>query len=217
MTQFWTIYTTATKAVIVPCFASPSTGSHPKDNGLAGWDAATMTATRIAQPPDPAVQLFDGAKWVEDPARVEAVLIDQVKAANAAMVASTYTTAFGKQKKYSRKQQEVMDFRGLAPVTTSLTSSLTATLSGLLPAFNALGAAAQKKKFRFAMAQAALRGVSIDVIINEFEAAIETIESKVAAWEAIELEGIRAIKAAPSAATKRAAYAAINWAWTPAT
>ena len=148
---------------------------------------------------------------VEDVAKVEASLIAKVKMTNASMVSSAYTTTFGKQKKYSRKQQEVLDFRGLTPVTTPLSSALTSSLAPLLPAFSSLTVAAQQKKFRFAMAQAALRGVTVDVIIDEFERAIEATEARVAAWEAVEQEGVRAIKAAATAAAKRAAYKAITW------
>jgi hypothetical protein len=65
------------------------------------------------------------------------------------------------------------------------------------------------------MAQAKKRNVSIEVIIGEIEAKLDTVEDQVAAWEATELEAILAIKAATTAAGKRAAYAAINWAWQP--
>ena len=150
----------------------------------------------------------------EVPALVEAVLVGKVKSTNEALVKTAYSQNYGKQKKYSRKQQEVLDFRALTPALGTLTDVLSAPLSAFVPNFASIAAAPRRKKFRFAMAQAAKRGVPVDVIIAEFEGAIETNEDRVANWEAVELEAIRAIKAATTAAAKRAAYAAINWNWT---
>ena len=149
----------------------------------------------------------------ESLSKVKALLVAQVKAKNAELVQSTYTTVFGKQKKYSRKQAEVVDFRALAPSLVTLNTALIQPLSGLLPQFTGLTTAAQKKKFRFAMAEAALRGVTIDVVIGEYEAAIEMTEAKVASWEAVEQAACSAIKAAASVTAARAAFAAINWSW----
>lgn len=151
------------------------------------------------------------ARGVEDLDRVKATLIAQVKVANETLVRSTYSTNYGKQKKYSRKQQEVMDFRGLAPTVTSLSTTLTQSLSVVAPVFDLLTATAQKKKFRFAMAEAAKRGVTVATVIGEFEAAIENVESMVASWEATEQDAVRRIKAATTAAAARAIFAGIDW------
>lgn len=139
-----------------------------------------------------------------------------LKDANEALVRTAYSQNYGKQKKYSRKQQEVLDFRTLnGSLGLPVLNALTAALNLFMPGFNALTASQQKKKFRFSMAQAARRGVTIDVIIGEIEAKLDAVEDQVASWEAIELEAIRAIKAATTAAAKRAVSAAINWSWTP--
>jgi hypothetical protein len=213
MTQLWTIARTSDGAVLAASFETPSFGVHPKDRGWA-WDSATQKATRIDKRPDPGSQLWSGTAWVDDLAKLKVRLVTQVKLENETFVRALYTTNFGKQKKYSRKQQEVMDYRALAPVTLSLAQALNTSLGSLLPQFVSLGAAAQKKKFRFAMAEAALRGVTVDVVIGEYEAAIETIESKVAAYEAVELVTVRAINAATTTTAANAAYAARNWSWT---
>jgi hypothetical protein len=153
---------------------------------------------------------------VEQPMLLEATLVAQVKAANETLVKGLYSQNYGKQKKYSRKQQEVIDFRSLnGSLGLPVANALTATLASFVPGFTTMNATEQKKKFRFAMAQARKRNVSIDVIIGEMEARLDTVEDQVAAWEATELEAILAIKAATTAAGKRAAYAAINWAWQP--
>lgn len=215
MPQFWTVTRLSDGVVLEAAFATPSEGSHPKDNGLPDWDSAVMKATRIPRAPRAELEVWSGTAWVEDAAKVEAMLVGQVKAADEALVKGLYSQNYGKQKKYSRKQQEVLDFRTLnGALGLPVVNALTATLSLFLPGFNALTASQQKKKFRFSMAQATKRGVSIDVIIGEMEGRLDTVEDQVASWEAIELEAIRAIKAAPTAAAKRAAFAAINWSWT---
>lgn len=153
---------------------------------------------------------------VDDPAAVEAFLLPLVKTANETLVKGLYSQNYGKQKKYSRKQQEVIDFRSLnGALGLPVANALTATLSLFVPGFTAMTVAQQKRKFRFAMAQAKKRNVSIEVIIAEIETTLDTVEDQVAAWEAIELEAIRAIKAASTAVAKRAAYAATNWSWQP--
>lgn len=211
MTQLWTIVSTTTGVVLAPCFVTPSMGSHPKDNGWP-WDASSQRAVRIDAAPDLALQVWSGTAWIEDAAKVEALLIAKVKADNEARVRSIYSTNYGKQKKYSRKQQEVLDFRTL-PGTAGLAvaNALTATLTAFVPGFATLTAAQQAKKFRFAMAEAAARGVSVATVIGWYEAAIDAKEQQVANWEAVEMKAIADLKAASTAAAKRAVYAAIIW------
>ena len=212
MAQLWTIWRTATGEVARAAVSTASASLHPKDAGHA-WDAS-LSATAIAQPPKLETEVWNGSAWVEDPAKVQALLLTQVKAENEARVKTLYSQNYGKQKKYSRKQQEVLDFRSLNGALGPVANALTAPLSSFLPGFALMMTAQQKRKFRFSMAQARLRGVTIDVIIGEIEAKLDAVEDQVALWEAVELEAIRSIKAAPTAAGKRAAYAAINWSWT---
>jgi hypothetical protein len=149
---------------------------------------------------------------VEIPSKVQASLIAKVKAKNEDLVRSIYSTNFGKQKKYSRKQQEILDFRALSgALGVVVPNALTAPLSSFLPGLANLSANQQKKKFRYVMAEAKLRGVSVDIVVGEIEERIDVDEDRIAAWEAVEQAGIRAIKAATTATAKRAAYDAINW------
>ncbi|QQV76534.1 hypothetical protein H5J25_13890 [Sphingomonas aliaeris] len=149
-----------------------------------------------------------------DAAKLEARLIVSIKATNEALVRGVYSQNYGKQKKYSRKQQEVLDFRSLTgALGIPVVQPLSAALSLFLPGFQALTAAQQQKRFRFSRSQAAKRGVSIDVIIAEIEARIDVVETKVSDWEATELEAIRSIKLATTASAKQAIFDAINWNW----
>ncbi len=207
MSQLWTITDLAGTQILYAAFVTPSVGSHPKDNGWA-WDAATQKCTRIDAAPDLTSQKWSGTAWVEDLAKVKAASIAQIKADKAAMLAAAYTTVFGKQKIYARKQEEVNAFRALAPLVTNLTTIVNTV------AFTSLGVATQKDKFRFALAEAALRGVSVGVVINEYATRIDGVEPQSAAWEAIEQKACADTRAATSSAQVKAIYAAINWAWT---
>lgn len=210
MSQKWTIALIATGEVLCPSFTTDSMGQHPKDKGWA-WNAATQKATRISAEPNPLEQTWSGTAWVDDPTKIQPRLIAKVKADNETRVRTLYTTNFGKQKKYSRKQAEVLDYRALGGTVAALTTDLASAL--FLTPLALMTTVQQRKKFRFAMAEAKLRNVPLSTIIGEYETAIETIEAQIADWEAIELEAIRQIKLAATATAKRAAYAAINWTW----
>lgn len=217
MPQLWTIWNPTTKEILCPSFETPSTGSHPKDNGW-GWDATTQAAVRIDNRPDPAVHIFNGTIWIDSLPAIKKIYVGRVKIDNSNLVSGLYTTAFGKQKKYSRKQQEVLDWRSLTSSILVIANPLTANLSAFLPIFNSMTVTQQKKKFRFAMSQAAKRSqrlgrtVTVDEIINEFEAGILN-EDQIADWEAIEQETCVAINAATTAAQIKTIYATIDWTW----
>lgn len=218
MSQLWTITSLDGKTVFCERFETSSSGVHPKDRGWA-WNAATQKAWQIQVAPDVSNQVWSGTAWVDDIAKLRLIAIAQVKAKNEQLVKSLYSQNYGKQKKYSRKQAEAMDFRALAPTVLTLSQTLTVATSTLLPQFSALTSAAQKKKFRFAMAQAARRTAlgtptTPDTIVAEIEAAIDVIEDQVAMWEAIELEAVKMIKAAPTRAAIDAIIAALgDWSW----
>lgn len=208
--QFWTIVKKAKPTqVVVPVHTTSSSTIEPKDQGCQ-WDDSLL-AVKIPAAPRSGLDAWDGTKWTEIPSVVEATLIAKVKADNEALVRSVYSMNYGKQKKYSRKQQEVLDFRDLGSSLGLGITSLVTDVVNFAPAFNAMTAAQQAKKFRFAMAEARIRGVTIAQVIAGYEAAIDSIEQKVANWEAIELKAIADIKAATTVAAKRAVYAAINW------
>jgi hypothetical protein len=197
MSGHWTIIRKSDGAVAAPLVITAAPEVHPAAEGCV-FDDAEHDAIAIDGPFDPAVCIWTGTAWIEDPAKVEAVLVPAVKAANAAIVTTLYSTEFGKPAKYQSKQREVAAFRAIGA-----------------DAFAALSSAEQWARCRFAMAQALLRGGGSTVaeIIAEFETALDAIENQVASLEAIELEAIAAVKAAATAADKRAIVAAIDWTW----
>ena len=202
--QLWTV-TDTQGSIVVPCFQTSDAATPPNAAGCP-WSVGYV-AYPISIVPDPVrLHTWSGRAWVESPTLVEAMLISAVKATNAGLVQTLYSVGYGKQKKYSRKQQEVSDWHAL--------SSTVQTVTGLLALFNALPALTQKQKFRFAINDAAVRGDTIDKAIARFEAGIN-VEDQVASWEAIELKACADIKAASTAAAKRAVYAAIVWTRTP--
>jgi hypothetical protein len=204
--QLWTITDIATGAVLSTAFSTPSTGSHPKDNGWA-WDAAKHKATRIAAQPETDLQAFDGTAWSYSPNKVEAELIAMVKAESERRTMLVYTPNRGKMREYSKKAQEVIDFRALSG------EGALATL--LNAAFAALPSAAKKRKFIYAQADAARRGDTVADAIGRFEAGMNQSEASVASLKAVESAACSAIRAAATVAAKRSAYNAINWAWSP--
>jgi hypothetical protein len=193
--QLWTITDIATGAVLSTAFSTPSTGSHPKDNGWA-WDAAKHKATRIAAQPETDLQAFDGTAWSYSPNKVEAELIAMVKAESERRTMLVYTPNRGK-----------IDFRALSG------EGALATL--LNAAFAALPSAAKKRKFIYAQADAARRGDTVADAIGRFEAGMNQSEASVASLKAVESAACSAIRAAATVAAKRSAYNAINWAWSP--
>ena len=203
--QLWTITSTVTGEVLHTAFWTPSTGSHPKDNGWA-WDAATQTCSRIAAQAKPESQSWNGTAWVEDAAKVEAALVAQVKAAAGALKAKVNTPGVGKSKIYAAKQAEVNAFYQLGG-----TLQMVATI---LSSLTALPTAERERRFRYALAEQRLRGESsIQPAIERFAAGAVSADREVARLEAIEQGGVAAIKAATTPAAKRAAFGAINWSW----
>lgn len=203
--QLWTIAKVATNEVLSPCFATDSTGVHPKDRGWP-WDAATQKATKISAYPDQVLQTWSGSAWVDDAGKLEALLLTSVKAESERRAMLVYTPNRGKMREYSKKAQEVIDFRGLAG------EGALATLLNTL--FASLPNAAKRRKFIYAQADAARRGDTVADAIARFEAGMTTSETTVASLKAIEATACAAIRAAASAAAKRAAYAAVDWSWT---
>lgn len=143
--------------------------------------------------------------FVEDLAKVKVDLLTAVKAESERRTMLVYTPNRGKMREYSKKAQEVIDFRALA--------SEGALTSVLNLAFAALPAAAKSRKFTYAQADAAKRGeVNIAAAIARFEAGMNN-EVSVANLKATESAACDAIRGATTIAAARAAYAGINWNW----
>lgn len=173
-------------------------GSAPASAGTiplpAGYDQATWAwnaATRT---------------MVEDPARTERQLVAEAKAEGERRRMLVLSPGGSKKSVYALKQAEVEVWNDLGN-----------TVAVALSAFLALPAAKQKRRFRFAMAEAAARGeANPAAAIARFAAGADASNTEAARIEAIEQKAVAAIKAATSATAKRAAATAINWNWQPA-
>lgn len=168
------------------------------------WQSAGIDGAGF-YPVDQAEQVWNGKAWVDDPAKVEPHLIADVKAEGERRRMLVLSPGGSKKTVYSLKQSEVDSWNDLG---STLATQLTAALG--------LSVIKQKRKFRFAMAEAALRGEpNPSAAIARFAAGSDAANAEAARIEAIEQAGVAAIKAATTAAAKRAAYAAINWDWKP--
>lgn len=147
------------------------------------WDVATKT-------------------MVEAPGKVEDMLIGQVKTEAERRRMLVMSPGGSKKTVYSMKQSEVDAWNDLG-----------STLATALTAFLGLTVLKQKRKFRFAMAEATLRGeANPAAAIARFGAGSDAANAEAARIEAIEQTGVAAIKAVTTVSAKRSAYAAINWA-----
>ena len=176
-----------------------------------GTTANRDVGKRFAQTPR-MLAFQDGESWdwtknaiITDVTVVQTQLVTAAKAENERRVMLIYSPMRGKMKKYARKQQEVLDWYGLAPAG--------AVATVLNTAFGALSALNRKKKFRFAQADAARRGDTVADAIARFETGITGSEDAVADLEAVEQAAVAAIKAATTVTAARATFAAINWDW----
>lgn len=143
---------------------------------------------------------------VEDPAKVERQLVADAKGEGERRRMLVLSPGGSKKAVYALKQAEVEAWNDLGT---------TAALA--LSAFLALPATKQKRRFRFAMAEAAARGeANPAAAIARFAAGADASNAEAARIEAIEQKAVAAIKAATSGAAKRAAAASINWNWEPA-
>lgn len=136
-------------------------------------------------------------------AEVEAVLIDQTKTEGERRRMLVMSPGGSKKTVYPLKQSEVDNWNDLG-----------STAATALTAFLSLSLIKQKRKFRFALAEAALRGEATPAAaIARFAVGSDAANAEVARIEAIEQSAVSLIKSATTTTAKRAAYAAINWNW----
>ena len=146
---------------------------------------------------------------VEDASRIEAALIKSINDERETRQMAAMTTGGAKKAVYAMQQAEVLAWAGLGAVG--------ATTTQLIAAFNLLPLTTRKQKFYFALMSMAKRGEpNIAAAIGRFSAGAAGSNAEVARVEAIAQDGIAAIKAANTAAAKRAAFAAVSWTWSPA-
>lgn len=181
----------------------------PSDAFVSTNDAVPVTGFVLPTAPGTwrlrAVGKYRGERTltIQTPAEVDATLIDQTKTEGERRRMLVMSPGGSKKTVYSLKQSEVDNWNDLG---SSIATSLTAFLG--LPVIK------QKRKFRFALAEAAFRGEpNPAAAIARFAAGSDAANAEAARIEAIEQAGVAAIKAATTIAAKRAAYAAINWNW----
>lgn len=195
MSQYWTITDKVTGVVLQAGFLTSSATIHPKDAGFA-WDATKHVAVKIAAPPDTIVQAWNGTAWVDDPAKINEVLLPLVDAQRETLQMTVLTAGGAKKYVYNRKASEAIAASGIVPSV-----------------LNALTLTDKKRKYPFAYAEAALTGETLSAILTRFESGMNVSAVENARIEAVAQKAKRDIKAATTAAAKRAAYAAINWNW----
>ncbi len=133
----------------------------------------------------------------------EATFVEQVKTEAERRRMLVMSPGGSKKTVYSLKQSEVDNWNNLG-----------STLATALTAFLALSVVKQKRKFRFALAEAAFYGEpNPAAAIARFAAGSDAANAEAARIEAIEQASVATIKAATTITAKRAAYAAINWNW----
>lgn len=193
-----------------------STGAMVQDNVTAlpkDFDAKTFGwREQPARYPDDLIWAAKVANFidVETAATVEDDLLQRVKAEGERRRMLVLTPGGGKKMVYNAKLAEVETFKALFSTVVG------GTLAAVLAAVAGLPMADRKRKFRYALAEQALRKeTSISAAIGRFEAGADAANAEAARIEAIEQLGTTAIKAATTAPAKRAAYAAINWDWKP--
>lgn len=135
------------------------------------------------------------------PADLRIDLIAQVKSAAEGWRMRVMSPGGSKKTVYSNKQSEVEAFRALG-------SSLTGRLAALL----GLESAVRSRKFRYAIADAAIRGEpDISKAIERFTVGADTSNTEAARVEAIEQFTVDKLTAATTVAQMRAIYAAVKW------
>lgn len=197
MSQFWTIVSLTTGEVLAPCFATDAPNIHPRDAGW-GWNAATQRAYQIPAAPDPTVQAWTGTAWVEDAGAVERRIIAALKVEAERRKMLVRSPGSGKGAEYRRKRDEAMASANL--------------LAGVL---NALTRPEGLKQYPAATMEAVLTGETLAAVLTRYRDASTAADNEVLRISALEQSATRKIKAATTAAGKRAAYAAIDWTWRP--
>ncbi|MEH3121074.1 MAG: hypothetical protein PGN16_03695 [Sphingomonas phyllosphaerae] len=149
---------------------------------------------------DPNLLVLVSGAWVEDPVKVEAILLPSIKAEAERRKMGFLSAGGAKKAEYAQKAAEV-----------SFYDSLGGSLTTILAALNALTAAQRRAKFGYALADAAAFGEpTITPAIERFRAGMAGSD-KVPAIAAAEARACAAIKAATTAAAKRTAAAAVSW------
>lgn len=149
---------------------------------------------------EPNMLALVSGSWVEDPAKVEPVLLTLIKGEAERRKMGFLSAGGAKKAEYAQKAAEV-----------SFYDSLGGTVVTILAAIGALTAAQRRAKFGYALADAAAFGEpTITNAIERFRSGMASSD-KVPAIAAMEAKTCAAIKNATTAVAKRAAAAAVSW------
>ena len=151
---------------------------------------------------------YDSSLWswnaaarmmVENPGKVEAHLVASVKAEAEQRKMLLRSPGSGKDAEYRQKRSEALASSVIAPAD-----------------LDALSAAEAREQYPAASIERLLTGETLAAVLARYLAASDLAESEVYRLAAIEHAAVAQITAAESASAKRAARAAIDWAWQPA-
>jgi len=134
---------------------------------------------------------------VETIEQLQARLLAAVDGEREKLQMTVLTDGGAKKYVYNRKAMEAIDARTIA--------------ASLL---NGLGLSDKKKRFPFATTESMLTGEPLTAVLARYDVGMNTSASENARIEAVAQKAKRDIRAAATIATKRAAYAGINWNWT---
>jgi hypothetical protein len=157
-----------------------------------------MTDRAVVDVPDayPETKAWNVSKCIfeDDFSALNKELLALVDDARESMQMQSLTPGGAKKYVYNRKAQEAISAQGV-----------------LATVLNALTLVDKKKKYPFAYAESVVTGETLSAVLARFETGMTVAAAENARIEAVAMKAKRDIRAATTAAQKRAAYAAIAW------
>lgn len=164
-----------------------------------GSDWAQIGPT-LPETGDPNLLALVFGAWIEDPAKVEAILLTSIKGEAERRKMLFLSPGGAKKAEYAQKAAEV-----------AFWDSLGGTASAALTALGLLSPSVRQAKFGYALADAAaFSEPNIAAAIERFRVGM-TSSTKVPTIAAVEARACSLIKAASTAAAKRAVASAVTW------
>lgn len=128
------------------------------------------------------------------PAETQVLLVGRVKVEAERRKMASFSPGNGKAQEYVQKGKEAVASAGL-----------------LATALNALTAASASAQYPLAHAERLTTGETLANVLASYRSGKAGSEAELARLSAIERRAVLAIKAAPTAAAKQAAFSSINW------
>lgn len=135
-------------------------------------------------------------QMVEDPAKVQTMLVTKIKTTAATKKMAAMSPGTSKTEEYRQKGVEI-----------AASAALTASILNTLTAANALA------QYPAAYAESQLSGDPLATVLARFKQGATSSNPEINRLSAIEQVYVRRVKAAVTAADKRAAFNSINWDW----